>query len=554
MKKDIIKIFSVVMVIFIISCGDNNKPTGNTQSLGQEQEEKDKTQSSSSTSSDNTDSTTTTSEATTIPQTRSFGSRGIPFTESEKSSIDNFKNKIEKFYDDNFEKEEKEKAFNELLNKIKNNLKEIDSIDSYNGSALLMYAAEQGDLDTVKLLLSKEVDINKKSKSGYTALHYSILSGNEKLVKLLLDNRADAKIKVMTDFRNKKEEQNIMEYALGTIYSWDKKLKGNSKIIKLLIEKGGFSINSKDMPGNDSEPLIVRATTRGDIDFAKYLINKGVDINSQDSYKYTSLLKAAQNGDMDMLKLLIKNKADLTKRDKWGNDVLHRAVSPSLVDSSDALEFLMKQNLNPNSIDKDGYTPIFSACDQFSRNAPKMALEMLKILLKNNKVDVNHVSKDGYFPLLEAVKESTPEIVKTLLDHNANPNQRYKNKKTPLFAGFANQKWDNAERLAKNVTLLIPYASDYDVKEVAKMVGVKNFETSNWIWETMMNKMTKFNLSADELNTTNIVKLCLQHPDFSNVDINKKNAEGKNLLNIAKLKKYEEVINLLIQKGAKTST
>ncbi len=560
MSKNILKIFFVIIINFMTSCDNSETNNDQSQSLEQEQNrdrDRDDPQKRSNTMKPPSSQAPNINKRSVNPY--------APFTKSEKSDIQKFKNKVEACYEENSPNEEEKskakKAFNDLVNKIKADPKEINSTDSYHGSTLLMYASQQGNTKMVNLLLDKKANINKKGKNEITALHFAVSSGNKETVELLLNKGANLNIKSKIDIGDKKEERNIMEYALGTIYNWNKKLKGNSEIIKLLIEKGKFSVNSKDMPGNNNDPLILRAATRGDVDFAKYLINKDADIDSQNSNKYTPLLTAAENGDLDMLKLLIKNKADLTKRDEWGNGVLHRALSPSLVDSSDALEFLMKQNLDPNSIDKYGETPIFSACDQFSRNAPEMALKMIKILLKNNKTNPNHISKNGNFPLLEAVTESTYEIVKILLAYKADPQQIYKNKTkenktietTALLAGFANQKWGNTERIAKNISLLIPYASDYEIKVVAKMVGVKNFETSDWIWEAMMNKMTKFNLSADELNTINVVKLCLKHPEFKNIDINKKNEKGKTLLDIAKSKNYKEVLKLLKQKGAKMS-
>lgn len=55
------------------------------------------------------------------------------------------------------------------------------------GENAMMLAALNGDIDLVKLLISKDAEVNKK---GWAPLHYAASNGNDDIVQLLLDNSA----------------------------------------------------------------------------------------------------------------------------------------------------------------------------------------------------------------------------------------------------------------------------------------------------------------------------------------------------------------------------
>ncbi|HTH59922.1 MAG TPA: ankyrin repeat domain-containing protein [Paraburkholderia sp.] len=55
------------------------------------------------------------------------------------------------------------------------------------GENAMMLAALNGDQDLVKLLISKDAEVNKK---GWAPLHYAAANGHDDIVKLLLDNSA----------------------------------------------------------------------------------------------------------------------------------------------------------------------------------------------------------------------------------------------------------------------------------------------------------------------------------------------------------------------------
>ena len=67
-------------------------------------------------------------------------------------------------------------------------------IDS-NGDNLLHIAAQLGDLSTVQLLLTANLDVNQPGDMGRTALHYAKENKKEDIVKLLLSHGASTDIR-----------------------------------------------------------------------------------------------------------------------------------------------------------------------------------------------------------------------------------------------------------------------------------------------------------------------------------------------------------------------
>jgi ankyrin repeat protein len=67
---------------------------------------------------------------------------------------------------------------------------------STTGQTALMWAAVNGDTQSVKLLVQKSVDLDAtESSQGWTALVYAVWSGDHFLVEYLLENYPDASIK-----------------------------------------------------------------------------------------------------------------------------------------------------------------------------------------------------------------------------------------------------------------------------------------------------------------------------------------------------------------------
>jgi ankyrin repeat protein len=63
------------------------------------------------------------------------------------------------------------------------------------GNTPFIQACLYNQVETVKYFLTNLPNINWKNKMGQTALHAAVFSGNEKIVEMLLLNKADIRIK-----------------------------------------------------------------------------------------------------------------------------------------------------------------------------------------------------------------------------------------------------------------------------------------------------------------------------------------------------------------------
>ncbi len=73
--------------------------------------------------------------------------------------------------------------------------KGVDVNEAPFGLAVLYLAVEKkASLETVRFLLDKGADVNKGIFNGWKPIHLAVLNGNAKMVKLLLDYRADVTV------------------------------------------------------------------------------------------------------------------------------------------------------------------------------------------------------------------------------------------------------------------------------------------------------------------------------------------------------------------------
>ena len=89
-------------------------------------------------------------------------------------------------------------------------------------SSDLCQAAKQGDITTVKALLSKGVDVNAKDKDGATALMCAAKEGQTETIEALLAKGADV---------NAKSEDGVTALILAA-------MKGYTEIVRLLKQAG----------------------------------------------------------------------------------------------------------------------------------------------------------------------------------------------------------------------------------------------------------------------------------------------------------------------------
>ena len=217
---------------------------------------------------------------------------------------------------------------------------DVNVYDQYPGErwAVLHYAAENGHLDVVTLLVANGANIDiTTSIRGETPLFWAVRNGFSAIVELLVDHGADINA-VDTNTRTP------LHMAMQSYYL---------KVVQLLLGKGA-RVNAKTTAGirPGKTPLHVAA-------LVGYL--KGAEIDAVDRYGYTPLRRSVDNRQFDMTELLINKGADVTTRDFNGISLLHVIAQ---TDDVTLAAMLIKAGVDVNGKDKNlGFTPLDYAQD-----------------------------------------------------------------------------------------------------------------------------------------------------------------------------------------------
>ena len=140
-----------------------------------------------------------------------------------------------------------------------------------------------------------------------------------------------------------------------------------------------------------------------------------------------ALRYAIANSKYDAIRGLIKDGVDLDALGLDGEAALHVAAR---MGRFKAAEILLSCDVSVNRLDKNGYTPLMTACHNGGTNGSRVA-----ILLINANADVKHVLPNGHTTALTcAMARGTAELIEALLDAGSLTNGPRGCALTPLMA------------------------------------------------------------------------------------------------------------------------
>ncbi|XP_053594089.1 uncharacterized protein LOC103577382 [Microplitis demolitor] len=334
---------------------------------------------------------------------------------------------------------------------------------------------ETGHTDILDDLLKLGADPNTVSLSGNALLITACKSQRAEIVKLLIKNNADVRVKDIYG-------RSVLYYAIDNLHSsnhkWrfynsvsddsdcedekfaDDKVKCFSddwfEITKMLIDKG-IDVNEKDE--THLTPLYYVAKNNYTHRYYHYikeltilLLKSGADIKCRDKNGNTPLQYAILQGCLEMVKLLLQQDSASDDTKTFNNKrqtLLHSAAS---IKSRSIIKLLLKRKYfeNVDFQDIDGKTPLHLAVQN-------LRLKTVKLLLKHN-ANANVVDKKMWTPLLCAIHIPYQlAMVETLLEHKADANCINKDGLTPLFIA-ASHTCD------EYIQMLLKYGADLNLK------------------------------------------------------------------------------------------
>lgn len=129
---------------------------------------------------------------------------------------------------------------------------------------------------------------------------------------------------------------------------------GNVILVRSILEEESVLINDRDDRG--CTPLIV-AVEQDHLDTARYLLEKGAEVNARDNEGYSALHVVHS---LDMTVLLLSHGAEADAADNYGLTPLHNAVIEGY---TEIVEVLIEHGADVNSVEDKGFTPLKMAVE-----------------------------------------------------------------------------------------------------------------------------------------------------------------------------------------------
>ncbi|SCV49926.1 related to Ca2+/calmodulin-dependent protein kinase Ibeta2 [Fusarium fujikuroi] len=379
-----------------------------------------------------------------------------------------------------------------------------------------------GDIDMVRLLVDRGIDVNAPDKNGRTPLHLSATIGNVEMVRVLCEGGA------VIETTNKSGHTPLQVAAM----------KGHTDVAELLLEKGA-DIEASDNYGGFT-PLGFAASMNHPA-VRRLLLDKGANVEATNQAGYTPLISAAKSGSEALTKLLLNHGAHIEATDKSGGTPLIWAARAG---SEGVIEHLIHHGANVNVREYSGFTPLRESRKKGHNAVEKLLLkagarsevrspelssslheaaqrgyyDQMIILLRRRRATIEDKDDFGRTPLILAAAEGHMNTASLLLIHGANMEAFDHSNYTPLMA-----------------------ASDQDRTSMVAMLVRYNAD----VWARDIEGNTSMSLASRKGHLGTVVCLCTR-----NGLVNTPNNSGETPLVLAAKGGHTEVAKKLLDAGA----
>jgi len=163
------------------------------------------------------------------------------------------------------------------------------------GDPAVVAAARDGDLQTVRALLARRVNVNEPARDGSTALLWAAYHANLDMAKALIAAGANANI--------------ANRYGISPLLQAAR--SGDAGLVGALLKAGA----TLTVTHPDGETALMAASRAGRADAVKLLLEAGAAVNAADTWQEeTALMWAAAEGHLDVVDTLLKAGADPNRR------------------------------------------------------------------------------------------------------------------------------------------------------------------------------------------------------------------------------------------------
>jgi ankyrin repeat protein len=158
-----------------------------------------------------------------------------------------------------------------------------------------------------------------------------------------------------------------------------------------------------------------RVAARGNVSFARFLIENGAEVNSRKDSEVASLFRAAENGHARTVQLLLENGANIDAVDRYGRTSLFPAALKGYIE---VVKLLLEAGAKVNARDKELKRTVLihlAAERLFQWN------EAMCVLLLEKGADVEAKDASHKNPLIWAAATGKVEMVRLLVEGRSAP-------------------------------------------------------------------------------------------------------------------------------------
>ncbi|XP_050562962.1 ankyrin repeat domain-containing protein 17 isoform X4 [Spodoptera frugiperda] len=261
------------------------------------------------------------------------------------------------------------------------------------GESLLSLACSAGYYELAQVLLAMHASVEDRGiKGDCTPLMEAASAGHVDIVRLLIAHHAD--VNAVSGSGN-----TPLMYACAG---------GHEECVRALLESGA---NVEDHNENGHTPLM-EAASAGHVGVAKILLEHGAGINTHSNeFKESALTLACYKGHLDMVRFLLAAGADREHK----TDEMHTALMEASMDGHvEVARLLLDSGAQVNMPTDSFESPLtLAACGGH--------VELAMLLLERG-ANIEEVNDEGYTPLMEAAREGHEEMVALLLGQGASIN------------------------------------------------------------------------------------------------------------------------------------
>jgi len=223
--------------------------------------------------------------------------------------------------------------------------------------AQLRAAAEKGDINVIRLLISRGINVDLADKEDSTALQLACSSGYFKIAELLIQNGADVNrsnkggrtplngaakeghrdiVKLLLEHDAEVDSLDERQVMTALIHS---AAYGHGAIVQELLTKGA-QLDAKSAAScvEPEKTALAFAAWKGHADIVATLIKAGADVNTRDKHWRTPLISAAQQTYNDkVLRLLLQAGADVSAADNHNCSAVEMAKKNKILSTVNLL-------------------------------------------------------------------------------------------------------------------------------------------------------------------------------------------------------------------------